>query len=328
MRVLITGGAGYIGSNGAFAFLDKGHKVTIVDNLKNGNKKLIPKKSKFIKSDIGDTKKIEKLIKNKKFDIVIHYAALTSVPESFKYPKKYYENNYKKSKKFLKTCLKYGLNKIVYSSSAGVYGDSKNYKIKENRPLKPKNPYAKSKLKFEKYLKKMEKKNKLKYTILRYFNVGGADKKMRSGLIKNKGNLIKTLSEVAAKKRKKITIFGNNYRTKDGTTVRDYIHVTDLSKMHLIAAEKMFRDKNFKSNIFNCGYGFGFSTKEVVNLMEKILNTKINFEYGKKRVGDIEISISNVSKFRKNFKWFPKNKKYNSIKNILKSSYNWEKKFN
>ena len=140
------------------------------------------------------------------------------------------------------------------------------------------------------------------------------------------GNLIKTLCEAATKKRKKITIFGNNYRTKDGTTIRDYIHVTDLSKMHLIAAKKLVKDENFKSDVFNCGYGFGFSTKELVLLMQKITNTRIDFKYGKKRKGDIEQSISKVSKFKKKFKWFPKFSKGRSIKKILRSSYNWERK--
>lgn len=325
MKILITGGAGYVGSNGALAFLDRGHKVTIIDNLINGEKKLIPKRSAFLESDINNEKKISKLLKKTKFDVVIHYAALTSVPDSIKSPSKYYKNNFLKSKKFLKICLKYGLNNIIYSSTAGVYGDKKK-KIDEKHSVKPKSPYAKSKLKFENHLKNIGKKTKLKYIILRYFNVGGADKFLRSGLTKNNGNLIKTLCEVATKKRKKIIIFGNNYKTKDGTTIRDYIHVTDLSKMHLVAAEKLVKDKNFKSDVFNCGYGFGFSTKELITFMQKILSLRINFEYGKKRTGDIEQSVSKVLKFKKKFKWFPKYNKYNSLKKILKSSYNWEKK--
>ena len=311
MNILITGGAGYVGSNGALAFLDRGHKVTIIDSLVNGDLKLVPKKSKFIKSDINNEKIISKLLKKNKFDVIIHYAALTSVPESIKSPSKYYKNNFVKSKKFLKICMKYDLKNIIYSSTAGVYGDKKG-KISEKQPINPKSPYAKSKFKFENHLKKISKKNKLKYIILRYFNVGGADKFLRSGLIKNQGNLIKTLCEVATKKRNKIIIFGNNYKTKDGTTIRDYIHVADLSKMHLVAAEKLVKDKNFKSDLFNCGYGYGYSTKELVISMQKILNTKINFQYGKRRKGDIVQSVSKFSKFKKKFKWFPKQNKYKS----------------
>jgi len=322
MNFLITGGAGYIGSHGALAFIDKGHKVTVVDSLINGSKKLIPKKCEFIISDIANEKKISKILKKKKFDAIIHYAALTSVPESIKYPSKYYKYNFLKSKKFINICLKHGLGKIVYSSTAGVYGN-KLRKIKETHSLKPQSPYAKSKLKFENYLKNLNKKKRVDYTILRYFNVAGADKFLRSGLLYNKGNLIKTLCEVATKKRKKITIFGKNYNTKDGTTIRDYIHVNDLSSMHVAAAENLVRNNNFKSDVFNCGYGSGYTTKQVLDSMKTILKGKINYEFGSRRKRDIEYSVASSKKFNKKFNWKPK---FNDLKIILKSALAWEKK--
>ena len=322
MNVLITGGAGYIGSHGALAFMDKGHKVTIVDSLINGSKKLIPKNCKFIKSDIANEKKISKLLKKNKFDVIVHYAALTSVPESIKFPRKYYNYNFFKSKKFINICIKHGLRKIVYSSTAGVYGNQIG-KIKETDLLKPKSPYAKSKLKFENFLKNLYKKKQIEFMILRYFNVAGADKHLRSGLIQNKGNLIKTLSEVAIKKRKKITIFGKNYKTKDGTTIRDFINVNDLSNMHVIAAEKIVKTTNFKSQIFNCGYGYGYTVKQIIDSMQMIIKNKINYEFGPRRKGDIEYSVSNPAKFKKKFLWKPR---FNNIKVTLKSALAWEKK--
>ena len=319
--VLLTGGAGYIGSHVANYLLDKGLKVTIIDNLTTGNKRIVPKQSKLHICDISDEKKVTEIIKKNNFDIVMHFAGLVRVDESIKNPKKYKNVNFQKGKAFLKTCFQNNLNKIIFSSTASVYGNNGSKKINEKDKLDPMNPYAKSKLNLEKFIIEKSKLNKIQYIILRYFNVAGADKKLRSGLIaKSSTNLIKVICEVAVGKRKKFKINGNDYNTKDGTTVRDFIHVSDLAEMHLIAAEDLINKKGIE--VFNCGYGVGYSVQDIINTMNKILKSKINFEYGPRRKGDAEYSVANNDKFIKKFNWKPK---YNNLEFILKTALSWEK---
>ena len=252
----------------------------------------------------------------------MHFAGLVKVEESILHPKKYQEYNFEKAKIFLNLCLESDLNKLIFSSSAGVYGQTKEIKkINENDNLNPLNPYAETKYKFERYLLDLVEKKKLQCTILRYFNVAGADEKRRTGLIsKGSNNLIKAACEVATKKRKKFIINGDDYGTKDGTPIRDFIHVTDLAEMHFIAAENLLIEQ--KSEIYNCGYGEGFSVKQVINEIEKILERDLNKEIGSRRAGDIEYSVADVTKFKKKFKWQPK---YNNLTLILKSALEWEK---
>ena len=323
MNILLTGGAGYIGSHTSLLLIDKGHEVTIVDNLISGNSKLVPKKANFVNSDIADEKKIRDLLKKKKFDLIMHFAGLVKVEESHLYPERYKLNNVDKAKTFMKTCMECGLNKIIFSSSAGVYGNTSIMKkVNENSELMPTNPYSKTKHEFEKYLLNLSKEKKIKCIILRYFNVAGADKKKRSGLVaKKSNNLIKSICEVATNKRSNIVINGDDYDTQDGTPVRDFIHVTDLAEMHTIAAENLNK-KN--SEIYNCGYGEGYSVKQVVLEMEKILNRSLNKKIGRRREGDIPYSVADTTKFKKEFDWSPK---YNSLNYILKTALEWEKIF-
>ena len=319
---LLTGGAGYIGSHVAHMLIDEGHKVTIIDNLITGSKKIIPKKANLIQCDISNKKKITKIINSNNFDIVMHFAGLTKVDESIKFPKKYDDYNFKKAKTFIQTCFENNLKKIIFSSTASVYGNPKGKKVSENDKLQPMNPYAKSKLKLEKFIIKKSKKDKIKYIILRYFNVAGADQKKRAGMIaKASTNLIKVICEVATKKRERFIINGNNFDTKDGTTIRDFIHVTDLAQIHNLSAKYLIKNK--KSQIFNCGYGKGFSIMEVLNTMGIILKSKLPFVIGKPRKKDIYFSVADTRKFNKYFKWKPK---YNNLKYILTTALNWEKK--
>ena len=322
MRILITGGAGYIGSHVCNLLLDKGFKVTVIDNLITGNKELVPKKAKLIIADIADEKKIEDVIVNEKFDLVMHFAGLIRVDESVKEPEKYNEFNFEKAKKFLNICFKNKLFKIIFSSTASVYGSPNKQKVLETDPLDPLNPYAISKLKLENFIISKSKELKISYIILRYFNVAGADERLRSGLIsKFSSHLIKRACEVAVGKREKLTINGNDYNTLDGTPVRDYIHITDLADIHYISAKHLM--ENGKSEIFNCGYGRGYSVKEVLESFSKVLGKKINFEIGPRRDGDSEMVVANSDKFNKFFNWKPK---FNDIKFILKTAIDWEKK--
>jgi len=321
MNILLTGGAGYIGSHTALSLIDNGHSVTVIDNLITGNKALIPSKVKHYNFDISDEISIKKILKENRFDIVMHFAGLTRVEESVKYPEKYQLHNFEKSKIFFLLCIKNNLKKIIFSSSAGVYGNSNSSNLTEDSELKPINPYAESKYKIENFLIEISKKDKVDYTILRYFNVAGADKSNRSGLIaKSSSNLIKVLCEVATNKREKIIINGDDYKTKDGTAIRDFIHVTDIADMHVLAANNLI--KKPISNIYNCGYGSGYSVKEVINEMENIIKNKLQVDIGPRRPNDIAVSVANSDKFKKEFNWKPR---FNNLNIILSSALNWEK---
>ena len=321
-NILITGGAGYIGSHVSFLLIEKGYNITIIDSLITGNKQLVPKEANLEICDITDTDKVTQILKSKKFEAVLHFAGLIRVDESVKYPEKYIEFNYNKAKIFLDICFQNNLNKVIFSSTAAVYGSPKKDKIIESDELNPLSPYADSKLMLENYLIDQSKNVNVKYIILRYFNVAGADQKMRTGLIsKFSTHLIKVASEVATKKRNKLVINGDDYNTPDGTPIRDYIHVSDLADIHLKSLEYLLKDN--QSEIFNCGYGKGYSIKEVVNCLNNLLETNINFEIGPRRDGDSECIVSNSEKFIKAMSWKPK---FNDLNYILKTAIAWEKK--
>ena len=323
-NILITGGAGYIGSTVAHLMIDKGYSVTIIDSLVTGNKSLVPKKAILKICDISNTHKIKKIIQSKKFEYVMHFAGLIRVDESVKFPKRYIKNNFEKSKIFLNTCFNNGLFNIIFSSTASVYGEATNKKVSENYKLNPKNPYAKSKLRVEKFIMKKSKSLPIKYIILRYFNVAGAEKKNRTGLKSNYStHLIKIACEVALKKKKKLIINGDNYNTKDGTPIRDFIHISDLAEIHYLSGKHLINEQ--KSNIYNCGYGKGYSVKEVVTKFNKILKKKIPTSIGPRRKSDSEYLVSNSNKFKKKFSWKPK---FNKLSLIISSSLKWEKKLN
>ena len=323
-NILLTGGAGYIGSHVTNLLIDQGYNVTVIDSLITGNKTLINPRAKFFNCDIADIENISKVLINNKFDILMHFAGLIRVDESVKEPEKYNEFNFKKGKIFLNTCFKYDLKKVIFSSTASVYGNPIKDNVTENDDLSPLNPYAKTKLNLEKYILDKSKSENISYIILRYFNVAGADEKLRSGLIsKHSTHLIKIASEVAVGKRDEIIINGNDYDTRDGTTIRDYIHVSDLADIHLVSA-KYLLDKN-QSNIFNCGYGNGYSVKEVINTYNKFLDKKIKSKIGPRRPGDSKMVVADPSKFNKTLNWEPK---FNNLEYILKTAYEWEKKIN
>ena len=321
MRILLTGGAGYIGSHVLLSILRDNHEVFVIDDLSTGNEHLIPDNIEFLQCNINNDEKISELLQKQKFDILLHFAGFIKVEESVQNPNKYFFNNTDNAIKLFETCHKNGLKNIIFSSTAATYGNPiNNNSIREDEILNPLNPYGQSKINTEKYL--LENKHKFNSVILRYFNVAGADPDLRSGLISNEPtHLIKILSEVAVGKREKIFIYGNDYKTEDGTTIRDYIHVSDLADIHL-EVSKYLNEKKI-SNIFNCGYGKGFSVLEVINTANKITRNKIKFEYGKRRPGDAEKLVSNVDKLHQNINWKPK---YDNLNYIIQTAINWEKK--
>ena len=321
-NILVTGGAGYIGSHVCHLLIDQGYNVTCIDNLITGNKELLPNEVDLKILDISDQEEISKLIKSNQFDLVMHFAGLIRVDESVKKPEKYQEYNFTKAKIFLETCFKNDLKKIIFSSTASIYGNPSNERVTEKDPLEPLNPYASSKLDLENFIINSSKKYDSKYLILRYFNVAGADSKMRTGLIsKYSSHLIKIASEVAVGKKDTLIVNGDDYNTKDGTPVRDYIHISDLADIHLICANHLIN--NGRSNIFNCGYGKGFTVKDVIKCFNHFLDKKIDYKIGPRRSGDSSSIVANSDKFKKAFRWKPK---FNDLKIILKTAYEWEKK--
>jgi|TARA_Y100000294_G_scaffold38760_1_gene34733 UDP-glucose 4-epimerase len=322
MNIIVTGGAGYIGSNIALALLDAGYEVTIIDNLSTGNERLIPSKAEFVKCNINDIEKLENLINKKKFTAIMHFAGFVEVEESVSYPEKYFENNTTNSIKLFDLCLQNGLSNIIFSSTATVYGNPAHKGlVSETNDIKPINPYGESKVRTENYLRQFDS-SKINYIILRYFNVAGADPKTRSGLIKkNPTHLIKIASEAAIGKRSSVQIFGNDYNTPDGTAIRDYIHVSDLADIHIKVLQFLLEKK--QSEIFNCGYGKGYSVKDVLNVTNSLCKNRINILNSPRRMGDAEMVVSDIGKLKRMIDWTPK---YNKLDFIIKTAIDWELK--
>ena len=320
MNILISGGAGYIGSHIVEQLIQKKINVVIIDNLKTGHKKLINKKAKFIKANISNKGLIRKTINKYSINSIIHLAAYLNVSEAEIKKKKYYKNNILATKLLLESAKNTTVKNIIFSSSCSVYGNVKGA-VSETKKINPQGYYAYTKYKGEELIKKYSKKNKFRYGILRYFNVAGASPSGLIGEIETShGHLIKNIAIQSLKKNPKIKIYGNDYETKDGTCIRDYIHVSDLADIHIKSL--VYLNKNKKSFILNCGYGKGYSVKDIVNIFKKIKsNVKISFL--SRRSGDVEQVYSNTKKFLKTFKWKPR---FNDIRIIIKSAIKWEKK--
>jgi len=329
--ILITGGAGYIGSHVVKLLLETtDYNVTVVDSLSTGFKSTIDALKSiryfdFIQADLSNWDEIRNIFKAKPFDAIIHFAASLIVEESMTNPLKYYLNNTANTINLLRLANDYGVKKFIFSSSAAVYGepDADDIKdgIKEDFLANPINPYGRSKLFNEKIIQDAAKvNNNLKYVILRYFNVAGASLDLRIGQkTKNATHLIKVAAETALGKRNKMYIFGDDYPTEDGTCIRDYIHVMDLADAHIRSLEYL---ENSESDIFNCGYGTGFSVKDVVNTMKKIAGD-FEVEIAPRRAGDPALLIADSNKIKSKMNWKPK---YNSLELICKTAYEWEKK--
>ena len=322
MNILITGGAGYIGSHIVEQLINSENKVIIFDNLETGHKRLINRKAVFIKDDIKNRKILNLIIKKYKIDTIFHLAAYLNVSEAEKNKWKYKQNNIQGTKNLLLACKNSNVKNFIFSSSCSVYGNI-NGSVSERKKLNPQGYYAYTKFVGEELVKKYSKKFKYKYGILRYFNVAGASDSKKIGEIeKSHGHLIKNLAIESLKNKPIINIYGNDYPTKDGTCVRDYIHVSDLASIHIRGLGYLNKVK--KSFIVNCGYGKGYSVKEIVDIFKKI-KKKLFINYQKKRPGDIAQVYSDTKKFKKLFKWKPKN---NDMSKIIKSAIKWEKKFN
>ena len=324
--LLITGGAGYIGSHAVINFLEAGYDILIFDNLGVGHIEIINTLKKignvkFEKGDLRNLADVQKLFNNYKIDGVIHFAAHALVGESMVKPDKYYENNVVGTLNLLNTMIKNDVKKIVFSSTCATYGEPNYVPIDENHPQNPINPYGTSKLMVEKILDDYDKAYDLKSIKLRYFNVVGADSKCRIGeWHDNETHLVPNILKSVLQESKEFKIFGDDYNTKDGTCVRDYINVEDLAYAHRLAYEYLLK-KN-QSDVFNLGTQNGVSVKEVFETCQKVLNKKIRYKIENRRAGDPAMLYADTSKICQILNWKPNR----TLKHSIKTSYEWEKK--
>jgi len=318
--ILVTGGAGYIGSHFVKYLIENGKDVLVIDNLSRGHREAVHSKAKFEKCDILDYENLLTVIKNYNIASVVHFAAFAYVGESVENPEMYYRNNVVGSFNLIKAVKECGIKKIVFSSTCSLYGNPYNVPISEDEPTKPINPYAQTKLMIEKMLADFDAAYGLKYVALRYFNAAGADFEGKIGESHApEPHLIPIVLEAALGKREKISIFGDDYETEDGTCVRDYIHVFDLADAHLKAIEYL---NNYKmSEVFNLGTGSGYSVKEIIKTAEKVTGKYLKTDIVKRRAGDPAKLVADNGKAKKILKWIPK---YN-LEEIIESAWNWHK---
>jgi len=347
LNILVTGGAGYIGSHVVKQLIEyTNHNITIIDNLSTGHQSTIDElykilsnnkqKLNFIKADLSRFDIIDEIFAKNSFDAIIHFAASIVVPESVENPLKYYMNNTVNSTNLIKIANKYNVNKIIFSSTAAVYGEPIVKDINEDINLAPINPYGWSKRMTEQVIQDTAlSNNDFKYVIFRYFNVAGADVLNRIGQsFPNATHLIKVASQTALGQRDKMAIYGDTYNTPDGTCVRDYIHIDDLAFSHIMALEYLEDNHN---NIFNVGYGNGYSVKEVIDTMKKVSGVDFRVDIEPKRAGDPAILISNNEKIKEAWKSMKNSKlkekrsklfQYDDLELICKTALDWERKLN
>ncbi len=319
MKILVTGGAGYIGSHMLGALHGKNYEVVCFDNLSTGHRDLALCEN-FIEGDLADKPLLNKVFKNNNFDAVIHFAASSQVGESIDDPGKYYRNNITNTQNLLDVMIDHDVKKIVFSSTAAIFGNPQYIPIDEDHPCNPINPYGRSKLLIEHMLADYDAAHNLKFVSLRYFNAAGAD---INGLIGERHipetHLIPLVLQTASGRRDDIAIFGNNYGTDDGTCVRDFVHVLDLCDAHLLSLDWLKDGGNSKR--YNLGNGNGFSVMEVVNVAKKVTDKSISITNSPRREGDPEILVADSKLIRKELGWNPK---YQELESIIKHAWQWE----
>jgi len=324
-KILVTGGAGYIGSHTVLTLLESGYEVVVYDNLSTGKKEAVLPPAKLVVGDLEDQLKLEALFKKEKFTGIIHFAASIVVPESVENPLKYYLNNTVNTTRLIHTALKFEVSNFIFSSTAAVYGLPEQIPVPETTPVNPINPYGRSKVMSEWVIEDTAFAHKqFKYIILRYFNVAGADPQGRLGQCTPKAtHLIKVACQTALGLRDKLEIYGTDYPTPDGTGVRDYIHVMDLAKVHVLALEHLQTTR--QAGIYNCGYGHGYSVREIVDTVKKVSGKNFKVVESARRPGDPAILVADPTKIKTNMHWQPE---WDDIEEIVRTAYLWEKKLN
>jgi UDP-glucose 4-epimerase len=316
LRILVTGGAGYVGGTVAELLLKNGHEAVVYDNLCHGHRSLVPAKAEFIDGDIADRSRLEQLFASRPFDGVMHFAALIEAGESMRKPELYFRNNSAATLTLIEAMLAQGVNRLVFSSTAAVYGEPESTPIREEAPLRPTNAYGESKLLVEQMLSWINRVHGFRYASLRYFNVAGAIQG-RGEAHEPESHLIPLILDVALGRRKSIKVFGQDYPTPDGTCIRDYIHVQDLAHAHLLALNAL---GNHDRLIYNIGNGRGFSNREVIESVRRVTGHPIPVEEVERRPGDPAVLIASSEKIERELDW---TREYDKLDDIVASAWKW-----
>ena len=321
--VLVTGGAGYIGSHAVLALRDAGWPVAVIDNLVTGFRWAVPDGVPFYEGNIADCDLVAKIINEQRIGAIMHFAGSVVVPESVENPLKYYDNNSSKSRSLIASAVTGGVKHFIFSSTAATYGIPETSPVSEDTPQVPINPYGMSKLMTEHMLRDVSAAHDINFCALRYFNVAGADPEGRTGQsTAGATHLIKVAVEAALGKRDSVAVFGTDYHTPDGTGVRDYIHVSDLAAAHVLALEALISEPE-RNHLLNCGYGRGFSVLEVLDAVDRVTNMKLKRQMEARRVGDPDSLISDNRAIMERFPWQPR---YADLDQIVSHALAWERK--
>lgn len=321
-KVLVSGGAGYIGSHTVRQLLAGGYEVFIIDDLSTGSELVLDRRAHFTKCKIEDRKTVSELIIKNGIDSAIHFAASTEVSKSVLHPYDFYKNNTVASLEFIQVCRDSGVKNFIFSSTAAVYKDPGSHKVKETSNLEPSTPYGRSKLMTEYILQDLSKVMNMKWMVLRYFNVAGASQDLQIGQLgANHSMLVKVAAEAAAGVRESISIYGTDFHTKDGTGVRDYIYIEDIAELHQLALSHLEQGKD--CDTVNCGYGKGYSVHQVIQMMKKVSGNDFLVFEKDRRPGDLAEVVADNSKARELFNWKPK---YDDLELICRTAYEWELK--
>ena len=321
--VLVTGGAGYIGSHAVLALKDAGFRVVVIDNLSTGFRWAVPDDVPFYEGDIADEALIDRIADDEDIEAIMHFAGSIIVPESVENPLKYYLNNTAKSRSLIESAVRNGIRHFIFSSTAAVYGMPETIPVEEDAHKLPINPYGTSKLMTELMLADVAAAHPLNYGALRYFNVAGADPEARTGQsTAGATHLIKVAVEAAIGKREAVHVYGTDYPTPDGTGVRDYIHVSDLAEAHVAALRHLIENPE-QSLTLNCGYNRGFSVLEVLEAVERVAGVKLKRVMSERRAGDPPALVSENRRIRETFSWQPR---YGNLDTIVSHALAWEQK--
>jgi len=324
MSVLVTGGAGYIGSHMTYALVDRGEKAIVLDNLSTGNRSLVSEKAVLVEGEVADQALVRKLIGGHAVDAVIHFAGSIVVPDSVEQPLAYYANNTVASRSLMEACIGAGVRNFIFSSTATVYAVDARQPLAETEPTAPISPYARSKLMTEWMLEDASRAYDFRHVVLRYFNGAGADPRGRTGQSSPRAtHLIKRAAQVALGRVPHLDIFGTDYPTRDGTGVRDYIHVSDLVDAHLLALDAL--RAGAPSATYNCGYGRGASVREVIHTVEQVIGRALPVREGPRRAGDPPVLIADPARIKSALRWQPR---HDDLAAIVRSALEWERRFN
>ncbi|HAS53284.1 MAG: UDP-glucose 4-epimerase GalE [Nitrospirae bacterium GWC2_57_13] len=321
MKILVTGGAGYIGSHVVKQLGEYGHDILVYDNLSKGHRNAVLH-GRLVIADLADAQTLDQTFVDFRPDAVMHFAAFIEVAESVREPAKYYRNNTGNTLALLESILRHDVRTFIFSSTAAVYGTPGSVPIPETAPLKPINPYGRSKFFVEEALQDLSASQGLKYISLRYFNAAGADEQGRIGeRHEPESHLIPLTLKTAKGVRESISIYGTDYPTPDNTCIRDYIHVDDLAAAHILALEYLAEGSG--SDIFNCGYGHGYSVKEVLEMAKKVTGFDFKVDVSGRRTGDPPLLVADSAKMRKQLNWKPR---HDDLEYIIRTAWNWEQK--